>query len=67
MQVDYLYGGGYYTVKNVKEEAEEPEIDEEQVDEYGEQIQPEYQEPLFWDVSMLVERVDQFEDLQSIR
>jgi len=67
MQVDYLYGGGYYQVCNVKEEPEVPEIDEEQVDEYGDQIQPEYQEPLFWDISMLVERVDQLDDLQSIR
>ena len=67
MQVDYLYGGGYYVVNNVKEEPVEPEIDEEEVDEYGDPIQPEMQEPVFWDVSMLVERVEQLEDLQSIR
>jgi len=67
MQVDYLYGGGYYTVNNIKEEAAEPEEDEEQVDEYGDPIEPEAEEPVFWDVSMLVERVEQLEELQSIR
>jgi hypothetical protein len=54
-QVDYLYGGGYYVLKNVKEEY---------VTEYDGE---EYTAATYWDIYMLVESIEQFEELKKLK
>ena len=51
--IDYLYGGGYYVLHNVRVHKEDPEDEEEGID--------------FMDIYMLVEGIDQMEELKKLK
>ena len=56
LQVDYLYGGGYYEIQNVRQEPMPVEDDEEkEEEEFEEEKEEQFEPPEYWDVQLLVE------------
>ena len=51
--IDYLYGGGFYVLHNVRVHKEDPEDDHEGVD--------------YMDIYMLVESIDQLEEMKKLK
>lgn len=67
IQVDYLYGGGYYEIQNVRQEPMPVEDEEAEEEQYGEEKEEQFEPPEYWDVQMLVESVENAEELKSLK